>query len=578
MSMTSLVRRQFWRLAGALGFAVYALSAGAAGATAPGSSRLVSAEWLQQRLGHGDVRVLDGSPASLHRRGHIPGAVNADLFSFGPREVAQAQLQERLRSWGLNDGQAVVIYDQGGTYLAARLFWGLLHQGVPAAQLYILDGGMERWRATGGAIDTDTTAAPARGNLTLGAVRPEVRVHLPEFLAASANPQTHVMLEALDPPYYYGGASFFDRAGHVPNATLMPAADFFNADKTYKSAPEIQRMLRHLGLRADQQVLTYCGGGGAAAVPFFALKFLAGHPDVRLFQESQLGWLQDPRELPVWTYAAPQLLRDTPWLKAWASPMLRGFGLSAVSVLDVRPAADFQQGHVPQALNLPAGLIRQALHQPHQLTALLAAAGLNPDHEAVVLAQGGLSEDAALAFLALDSVGQRRVSVYLDSVDVWLDRGLALARPPGVASGAASGAASGGAPAGAAGGGPAPSAAAQPARPYVAMARPGRLLAQPPAAQPGAYPRVYIATGALASVQAPGPVYSDGRTVQLVQQQLLQADGRPRPAKDLWPLLEKAGVPRYGELVLVADSPGPAAVAYLVLRLMGFADLKVWAP
>lgn len=545
----------------AFAFAIAAAS-GACSAAEAGSSRLVSAEWLQQRLGSGAVRVLDGSPASLHRRGHIPGAVNADLFTFGPREVSQAQLQERLRGWGLNQGQAVVIYDQGGTYLAARLFWGLLHQGVPAEQLHILDGGMERWRATGGAVSTEATPAPTRGNLALGAVRPEVRVHLPEFLAATADPQAHVMLEALDPPYFYGGAAFFDRAGHVPHATLMPAGDFFNADKTYKSAQEIQRMARHLGVRADQQVLTYCGGGGAAAVPFFALKFLAGHTDVRMFQESQLGWLQDPRELPMWTYAAPQLLRDTVWLKAWASPMLRGFGLSAVSVLDVRAASDFQQGHVPQALNLPAAQIGRHLHQPQALAALLTQAGLNPEHEAVVLAEGGLSEDAALAFMALHGMGQKRVSVYLDNVDIWVDRGQELSKPAAPAA----------AP-------PSAAATAMPAPLYAAVARSGTWLTQRPAARPGAYPRVYIATGAqTAAPTAQADADADGRWVHLPHRQLLLPDGRPKAAKDLWALLEKAGVPRYGELVLVADTPGPAAVAYLVLRLMGFADLKVWVP
>ncbi len=70
--------------------AAFALAAasGLCSAAEAGSSRLVSAEWLQQRLGSGELRVLDGSPASLHRRGHIPGAVNADLFTFGPRACA----------------------------------------------------------------------------------------------------------------------------------------------------------------------------------------------------------------------------------------------------------------------------------------------------------------------------------------------------------------------------------------------------------------------------------------------------------------------------------------------------------
>jgi thiosulfate/3-mercaptopyruvate sulfurtransferase len=57
--------------------------------------------------------------------------------------------------------------------------------------------------------------------------------------------------------------------------------------------------------------------------------------------------------------------------------------------------------------------------------------------------------------------------------------------------------------------------------------------------------------------------------------QFLQADGTPKAAKDIWALMDKAGVPRYAELVFVADEPGEAAVNYVVFRLMGFAQLKL---
>jgi 3-mercaptopyruvate sulfurtransferase SseA len=56
---------------------------------------------------------------------------------------------------------------------------------------------------------------------------------------------------------------------------------------------------------------------------------------------------------------------------------------------------------------------------------------------------------------------------------------------------------------------------------------------------------------------------------------LLNADGTPKAAKDLWTILTKAGVPRYAELVCVADDPGEAAVNYVVFKLMGFPDVKV---
>ncbi len=57
--------------------------------------------------------------------------------------------------------------------------------------------------------------------------------------------------------------------------------------------------------------------------------------------------------------------------------------------------------------------------------------------------------------------------------------------------------------------------------------------------------------------------------------ELLDAQARPKPAKALWTLLAKAGVPRYAEIVVTADDPGEAALGHFVLKLMGHADLRL---
>ena len=44
---------------------------------------------------------------------------------------------------------------------------------------------------------------------------------------------------------------------------MLLSADFYNADKTFKSSDEIRRMLNYLGVKPEQQICTYCGGGGA---------------------------------------------------------------------------------------------------------------------------------------------------------------------------------------------------------------------------------------------------------------------------------------------------------------------------
>jgi 3-mercaptopyruvate sulfurtransferase SseA len=377
-------------------------------------------------------------------------------------------------------------------------------------------------------------------------------VRLPEFLVASGDPAGNALVEALDPGQHFGGMKFFDRAGHVPNAIMAPTADFFNADKTFKSREEIGQMLAYLGIRPEQQLYTHCGGGIAASVPFFAAKFMLGYPKVKLYKESQLEWLRDDRGLPFWTYDAPHLARDKAWLNGWNSQMLRMFGVSRLNVIDVRPAAAFAQAHLPFSINVPAEVFRRHIEEPAKLAEVLGGAGVDIAHESVIVSAGGLNADSALAFVLLEKLGQKRVSVLSDSVDDWGFAGLPLNKASDAAD-------------------PKKAAQRQPLAPraYPVALRPG-IVARDLPATPGPYPKVFIASGKSVPANVP-----DGKVIHVPHTDLLKADGTPRAAMEIWSALAKAGVPRYAELVTLADDPGEAAANYFLLKLMGYPDVKV---
>lgn len=179
---------------------------------------LASVDWLKKNLTRPDLVLVDASPAPLHRQRHIPGAVLSTLFTFGPRDLPVEQIEGHLRSWGVGPRQKIVLYDQGGTYMATRLFWDLVHHGLPAERLLILDGGLSKWLAEGAPVTQEETPKPQPGTVRVTTLNPDVRVRLPEFLAATGDPRHNVLLEALPPSYYYGGAAFFNRGGHVPHA------------------------------------------------------------------------------------------------------------------------------------------------------------------------------------------------------------------------------------------------------------------------------------------------------------------------------------------------------------------------
>jgi thiosulfate/3-mercaptopyruvate sulfurtransferase len=532
----------------------------AAAVHARAQGNLVDTRWLAQNLDSPEVLVLDASPRPMHTRGHVPGAVPVDvmmfmLASFSGRDMQVQDMERMYQAVGIDPARKVVIYDQGGSWFAPRLFYQLAYHGFPVERLSILDGGMAKWQADGLPVSKDATPAPKQGAFKVTRVNEQLRTRPAELVAASGERKANVLVDAMGVDNHYG-AGQFGRGGHIPYAVSMPAEDFFNADKTFKSPEEIRRMAAHFGIRPDQEVHSHCGGGGAAAVPYFALKHLAGHSKVKLSVESQMGWLKDERELPYWTYGAPAMIRDAEWLPAWGGRMMRMYGVSNVSVVDVRPPAAYAQGHVPFAVSVPADAFRSHAKDPKKLAELLGASGVDPAHEAVVVSGGGVTKEAALAYVMLERLGQKKVSIFVDS----LDSVESLDKLSRASFGLTKEATIVGKPA-------KPTDMAVAPVSYVAAMKEGVVAA---AGSPGTQPKVYVASGAAVPARA-----VDGKVVHVPYTELLKPDGSPKAAKDIWAVLNKAGVPRYAELVAFSDDPAEAAVGYYVLKLMGFPDAKV---
>lgn len=509
-----------------------------AAAAVQAQGALVDAAWLQRQLQQPDATLvlLDASPAPHRRAGHIPGSRAAEPWVYLLGDPTPVAMERAFRSWGLNANSRIVVVDQGASWEAARLFHDLQGHGVAPGRLHLLDGGLAAWRAAGGAVATGgAMVAVAAGDVRVTTPVPGREPTLAEVLQASGAPSRSRLLDALEPPYFAGSARFFDRGGHLPHARNWPVSAMFDAQrKTFRPLPELRAMAAQLGVTPGIDVISYCGGGGAAAVPWFVLTQLLGHEATRLYTGSQREWMQDPRGLPLWTHAEPALMRDTAWATGWTSGMLRHAGRGLGTVLDVRDAAAFQQGHLPDALNLPAAELRALRADPAALAARLAALGLDPAHEAVIASdRGGVSPDAALAWLALQRAGQARTSLLMDSPERAAELGVELKRD------------------------------ARPAPPRQAGER--RLAV--PASPEGraALPLLRVAVGDAALTPAAAATHLPWRG-------LVGADGRPLPAGELRARLAKAGLPVLARIEVLAEDPGDAAAGVYLLRLMGYAD------
>jgi thiosulfate/3-mercaptopyruvate sulfurtransferase len=244
-----------------------------------------------------DVRWVLGDPHGHEHylAGHVPGAVFVDLHheladpsveGEGRHPLpSQEALQHSARTWGINDGDTVVAYDDNGSTAAARAWWLLRDAGL--ASVFLLDGGLAAWRAAGHPVEEGEQAA-LPGNVTLGrGAMPSI-----DMAGAAAWPEQGILLDARASERYRGEIEPIDqRAGHIPGAVSAPTGENLAADGRFLPAEELRTRFAGMGIDGGTAVAVYCGSGVTAAHQLAALE-IAGIP-AALYPGSFSQWSSD---------------------------------------------------------------------------------------------------------------------------------------------------------------------------------------------------------------------------------------------------------------------------------------------
>ena len=259
---------------------------------------LVSPQWLATHLADPSVRIVDArwpSYPAFYEAGHIPGAVSFDVFSIVPIP-SPGDFELLMSQLGIGDGRTVVIYDAHGGIWGVRLWWALRYYGHDAVKL--LDGGLLGWMLTGGRLESGTVI-PAPATFVAHA-RPELIATVADVKSAIRDPKVYI-IDALPEEYYTGAVSMSPdlRAGHVPTACNLPAGLFVDPFGSLYPPKAVAERVEKLGIKPDQQIITYCGGGVAGAFDLFVL-YLLGYEHVKLYDRSWMEWGADP-SLPIET-------------------------------------------------------------------------------------------------------------------------------------------------------------------------------------------------------------------------------------------------------------------------------------
>jgi thiosulfate/3-mercaptopyruvate sulfurtransferase len=237
--------------------------------------------------------------------GHIPGADFLDLqgeFSdqtTGLRFMMPgvAQLEAAFGRHGVGNASRVVLYSIGSAMWATRFWWMLKSIGFEGAS--VLDGGLDKWKAEGRAIET----GPAKGYPPAAFTakpKPGYFVDSRETLKASTN-RNAVVVNALGPQFHRGlEPSRYGRPGRIPGSVNVPAATLFDPEtKAFVALADAEKKFASAGITKDKRVIAYCGGGISATIDLFLLDQL-GYANLTLYDGSMGEWAKN-ESLPIET-------------------------------------------------------------------------------------------------------------------------------------------------------------------------------------------------------------------------------------------------------------------------------------
>lgn len=259
---------------------------------------LISAKDLYNRVSKSKNHhiIIDTRSFAEYKRGHIPGAINVDLFQLhwfdtSKRGIKDFDRQTRilLSHFGIHRESHVVFYDNISGSSASRGVWSLLY--FSHKKVSMLDGGFEKWKKEGYLIEVKSN--PLKYSQFKGRVDTSVLATAKEVKRSLNNKKVSIV-DARSSKEFNGSDVRAIRRGHIPSAINI---DWENniENGIFKSKQKLSVIYSKIPKNA--QIISYCQGGYRAANAFLAMKIL-GYKKVKMYLGSWGEW-GNKLDLPV---------------------------------------------------------------------------------------------------------------------------------------------------------------------------------------------------------------------------------------------------------------------------------------
>jgi len=250
---------------------------------------LVDTDWLEKNLNK--VKILDASwhMPSTNRdaykeflNGHIENSQffdldkNSDLDSTLPHMLpSKKKWQEIISKYGISNQDNIVIYDNSDVISSCRCWYMFVYFGHDNSKVFILNGGLKKWKIDNKKITNNTTLndktnylAKEIKNLVLNKFQIDENIKLNKFQIVDARGKTRFDGTESEPRQGL-------KSGSIKNSKNLPFNECINkSDHTFKDKDKLLKIFDFVGIRSDKQQVFTCGSGVTACILAMANKII----------------------------------------------------------------------------------------------------------------------------------------------------------------------------------------------------------------------------------------------------------------------------------------------------------------
>jgi thiosulfate/3-mercaptopyruvate sulfurtransferase len=254
---------------------------------------LVDTAWVFERLGRGDLKIIDCRTHAEYTAGHLPGSVYLTPESFRgdvggvPSMLLPARmLAGHLSLMGVKPSDTVVLVPEQRVRDATLIGIGL--DRVGHTRWAVLQGGFAQWAAENRPLETTipeiaSTTYPAPGG-------PDSFTVDYRYVRDRVGDGSSVILDVRPAEYFTGAKSNEARPGHIPGAVNHPYTEDLEEDGSLKPIAQLLGAYRKLVPSKDTTVIVQCRTGHQASQTYFVLRHLLGYTRVKWYDASWTEW------------------------------------------------------------------------------------------------------------------------------------------------------------------------------------------------------------------------------------------------------------------------------------------------